>query len=125
MLVERRQCMNEECGKTHRLLPGFNVLPYKHYDAGLIEEVVEGTSDEEALLEKDYPSESTLKRWKAWAEELLRNVEGQLRSTAYRVYDLSYEFLKSERSLLEELKERIDFRWLTAVIRIYIDTGGG
>ena len=117
--------MNEECGKTHRLLPGFNVLPYKHYDAGLIEEVVEGTSDEEALLEKDYPSESTLKRWKAWAEELLRNVEGQLRSTAYRVYDLSYEFLKSERSLLEELKERIDFRWLTAVIRIYIDTGGG
>lgn len=126
MLVERRKCTNDECGKTHRLLPGYKVLPYKHYDAGIIEEVVEGTQDEDTLANEQYPSESTLKRWRAWADELIRIVEGQLRSTAYRVYDLSYEFLKSETSLLEELRERIGcYRWLTTVIRIYIDTGGG
>ena len=125
MLIERRQCTNKECRKTHRLLPGYKVFPYKHYDAGLIEEVVEGTADEESLLETQYPSESTLERWREWADKLIRNAEGQLRSMAYRVYDLSYEFLKSERSLLEELKKRIDERWMTTVVRIYIDTGGG
>ena len=125
MLIERRQCTNKECRKTHRLLPGYKVFPYKHYDASLIEEVVEGTADEESLLETQYPSESTLERWREWADKLIRNAEGQLRSMAYRVYDLSYEFLKAERSLLEELKKRIDERWMTTVVRIYIDTGGG
>lgn len=40
------------------------------------------------------------------------------------VYDLSYEFLKSEGSLLEELRRRIGNGWLTSAVRIYIDTGG-
>ena len=107
------------------MLPGYNVLPYKHYDAGLIEEVVEGTMDENELLETNYPCESTMRRWRMWAEELLRNAEGQLRSVVHRIYDLSYEFLKSEKSLLGELKKRSGSRWLTIVVRIYIDTEGG
>ena len=93
--------------------------------AGLIEEVVEGTMDENELLETNYPCESTMRRWRMWAEELLRNAEGQLRSVVHRIYDLSYEFLKSEKSLLGELKKRSGSRWLTIVVRIYIDTEGG
>lgn len=124
-MVERRKCISDECGKTHRLLPANKVLPYKHYDADIIEGVVDGILTKETLWANAYPCESTLRRWRQWAEALLKNIEGQLRSVAYRVYDLSYEFLKSEESLLEELKKRIGVGWLTAVVRIYIDTGGG
>lgn len=125
MLIERRRCTRDDCGETHRLLPGNKVLPYKHYEADIIEGVVDGIINEENLCNKAYPCESTLRRWRLWAEELLRNIEGQLRSVAYRVYDLSYEFLKAEGSLLEELKRRIGLGWLTAAVRIYIDTGSG
>lgn len=124
MLIERRICTNRECGKTHRILPGNKVLPYKHYDADTIEGVIDGLVNEDNLSLEDYPCESTLRRWRRWAEELLKNTEGQLRSTVYRVYDLSFEFLKYGNSLLEDLKERIKYGWLTAVVRIYMDTGG-
>ena len=125
LLIERRQCTNEECGKTHRLLPGNLVLPYKHYDAGAIEDVIDGTLDEDALCEEQFPCETTLRRWRNWGAELVRNTEGQLRSTLYRVYDLADRFLEAEESLLKELKKRIGYGWLTVTVRIYIDTGGG
>ena len=124
-MIERRKCTNENCGKTHRLLPGELVLPYKHYDAGIIEDVVEGTLNEDALCEEEYPCESTLQRWRRWAKELKRNAEGQFRSALYRIYDLSDEFLWTGESLLEELRKRIGYGWLTDVVRIYIQTGGG
>lgn len=122
--IERRKCTNESCGKTHRLLPDI-CIPYKHYDAGIIEDVIDGTLNEDALCEEIYPCESTLQRWRAWAEEFLRNAEGQIRSAAYRILDLPEEFLWSGRSLLEELKERLNYGWLAAAIRIHINTGGG
>ena len=124
MLIERRKCTKEGCGKTHRLLPGNKVLPYKQYDADTIEGVIDGVVNEENLSMEDYPCESTLSRWREWAEELLRNTDGQLRSKVHRVYDLHYEFLKCGNSLLKELKKRIKYGWLTAVVRIYMDTGG-
>lgn len=122
--IERRKCTNESCGKTHRLLPDI-CIPYKHYDAGVIEDVIDGTLNEDALCEETYPCESTLQRWRAWGVEFLRNAEGQIRSAAYRILDLSEEFLWSGRSLLEELKERLNYGWLSAAIRIHINTGGG
>lgn len=106
------------------MLPANKVLPHKHYEADIIEGVVDGTINEENLCNKNYPCESTMRRWRQWAAELIRNAEGRLRSTAYMVYDLSYEFLKSEGSLLEELRRRIGNGWLTSAVRIYIDTGG-
>lgn len=121
--IERRKCTNKSCGKTHRLLPDI-CIPYKHYDAGVIEDVIDGTLNEEALCEETYPCESTLQRWRAWGKEFLRNAEGQIRSAAYRILDLPEEFLWSGRSLLEELKERLNYGWLAAAVRIYINTGG-
>lgn len=125
LLIERRQCTNENCNKTHRLLPADLSLPYKHYETDAIEGVIDGIVTEDMMPEKSYPCRTTFQRWRRWAEELLRNAEGQLRSVVHRVYDLGYEFLKSEESLLEELKKRIGNGWLTAVVRINIDMGGG
>ncbi len=122
LLIERRKCTNESCRKTHRLLPD-KAIPYKHYDSGVIEDVIEGTIDEDALSEEDYPSESTLKRWRKWAEQFLKDAEGKLRSAAYRILDLSDEFLGTGVSLLEGLRERINYGWLSAAVRVYINTG--
>ena len=74
--------------------------------------MIDGTLDEEALSEEYQPSESTLQRWRKWAEEFIRNAEGKIRSAAHRILELSDEFLGSRMSLLEGLKERIDYGWL-------------
>ena len=123
-MIERRKCTNESCHRTHRLLPDI-CIPYKHYDAGVIEDVIDGTLDEDALCEEDYPCESTIQRWRSWAEKFLCNAEGQIRSAAYRILDLPEEFLWFRKSLLEELKERLSYGWLAAAIRVHINTGGG
>lgn len=122
LLIERRKCTNPSCHKTHRLLPDM-CIPYKQYESGIIEDVIDGTLDEDALCEEESPCESTLKRWRKWAESFLKNVEGHIRSAAYRILELSDEFLSSGRPLLKELKERIGYGWLSAAIRIYINTG--
>ena len=122
--IERRKCTSESCGKTHRLLPDI-CIPYKHYEAGVIEDVIDETLNEDALCEEAYPCESTLQRWREWGTEFLRNAEGQIRSAAYRILDLPEEFLWCGRSLLEELRERLNYGWLSAVIRIHMNTGGG
>lgn len=124
LLIERRKCTNESCRKTHRLLPDI-CIPYKHYEAGTVEDVIDGTLNEDALCEEKYPCESTLGRWRAWAKQFLQNAEGQIRSAAHRILDLAETFLWSGGSLLEELRERLNYGWLSAVIRIHINTGGG
>jgi hypothetical protein len=122
MLIERRQCTTASCRKTHRLLPDISV-PYKHYEAGVIEDVIDGTINEDALCEETYPSESTLQRWRLWAEQFLKDAEGKLRSAAYRILDLSDEFLGTGESLLEAFKERLSYGWLSLAVRVYINTG--
>jgi len=122
MLIERRKCTNDSCKKTHRLLPDISI-PFKQYDAGVIEDVIDGTIDENALSEEEYPCETTLYRWRRWAKGFIRNAEGHMRSAAYRILDLSEEFLGSRRSLLEELRERLDYGWLSVAVRITINTG--
>ena len=122
LLIERRKCTNKSCRKTHSLLPDIS-LPYKHYDAGVIEDVIDGTIDEEALSEEYNPSESTLQRWRKWAERLMKDLEGHMRSAAYRILEMTEEFLNTRVSLLEGLRERLNYGWLSAAMRIYINTG--
>lgn len=123
MLIERRKCTNPSCRKTHRLLPDISI-PYKHYDAGVIEDVIDGTIDEDALCEEENPSESTMMRWRKWAEAIRGELEGHIRSAAYRILELSDKFLGSRVSLLGELKERIGYGWLSAAMRICINGAG-
>ena len=59
--IKRYRC--PRCGSIHRILPD-NVLPYKQYDAEIIEGVKEGLIDSTTLGYEDYPSEMTMKRWR-------------------------------------------------------------
>ena len=119
--IERRKCRS--CGKTHRFLPDI-CLPYKHYEAEAVEDVIDGTITEESLVEDASPSDTTLWRWRKWAKGILVNIEGHIRSAGYRILDMEEEFLIAGRSLLEELKERLSYGWLSAAMRVYINTGG-
>ena len=81
-------------------------------------------TEDEVLEYEDYPCETTAARWKEWASQLILNAEGQIRSAAHRVLDLSYEFLGSTESLLEGIKRFAACGWLPFVIKIMTDTGG-
>ena len=100
------------------------MCPYKHYDAGLIEDVVEGVVSEEDPETEDYPCAGTMKHWKWWAEMNEKNMEGQIRSAAHRCLDLDDVFLKSAGSLLEGLKKRISPGWLKSAARFIYNSGG-
>lgn len=58
--LRRLRCIN--CNKIHRELPD-NILPYKHYDADIIQGVTEGLITSDTLGYEDYPCEMTMIRW--------------------------------------------------------------
>ncbi len=59
--IQRLRCC--KCGKEHRALPSC-VLPYKHYEAEIIQGFVNGLYSSEDLRFEDFPSEATVRRWK-------------------------------------------------------------
>ncbi|WP_289423590.1 DUF6431 domain-containing protein [Faecalibaculum rodentium] len=122
-LIRRLKCTDDKCKKLHNELPDC-MFPYKHYDCGLIEDVVEGVISEEDLETEDYPCEGTIKHWKWWMERNRENMEGQIRSAAQRFLDYEEGFLKTRESLLEGLKERISPGWLKAAARFIYNAGG-
>lgn len=122
-LIRRLKCTNEKCKRLHNELPDC-MFPYKHYDAGLIEDVVDGVVSEDDMETEDYPCIGTLKHWKWWMQMNEKNVEGQIRSMAHRFLDFGPAFLKSAYSLLEELKKRISPGWLKAAARFIYNSGG-
>lgn len=78
--IEVRKCTNRKCGKKHRLLPDDQV-PYKHYEAALIERVIADRLTENEILEtEDYPCDSTVKRWKIWAKSIMYDKEQCLKA---------------------------------------------
>ena len=85
------------------------MCPYKHYGAGLIEDVVDGMVGEEDIETEDYPCSGTMKHWRWWSQMNEKNMEGQIRQAAHRFLDLE--------PLLEKLKERISPGWLKAAVR--------
>lgn len=121
--IRRLKCTDDKCRKLHNELPDC-MFPYKHYDAGLIEDVVEGVVSGDDLEIENYPCEGTIKHWKWWMKMNEQNIEGQIRSVAHRFLDLDGRFLKAAGSLLEELKKRISPGWLKAAARFIYDSGG-
>lgn len=65
--IRRLKCTDDKCRKLHNELPDC-MFPYKHYDAGLIEDVVEGIVSEDDIETEDYPCEGTIKHWKWWMQ---------------------------------------------------------
>ena len=64
-LLRRLKCSNGKCRRLHNELPDC-ICPYKHYDAGLIEDVADGVVSEEDTETEDYPCEGTMKHWRWW-----------------------------------------------------------
>lgn len=100
-------------------------VPFKHYEAELIEKVIDDDlTDEEELESEDYPCDETKAGWREWAISLLNNAEGQIRSAAYQILDYTDEFLYMKDSLLERIRGRIRRGWLSVAIKIMVNTGG-
>ena len=59
--IERYKC--PKCNTIHRNLPEY-LYPFKHYEADIIDGVVEGLIGPETLGFEDFPCEETMKRWK-------------------------------------------------------------
>ncbi len=123
-VINRLKCTNESCGRLHRELPEC-LSPYKHYDAQLIEDVLDDVVSEEDVECEDYPSEQTMKHWRFWLQLNERHIEGQMKSTADRLLDLGTEFARSTDFLLKELRTRIAPGWLKLLNRFLYNTGGG
>lgn len=45
-MIERRQCINKECRKTHRLLPDI-LISYKQYSLEVLEDAIDTTVENE------------------------------------------------------------------------------
>ena len=87
--------------------------------------MVEGVVyEEDPWRDADYPCDTTMQRWRKWAEDNAAAMEGQIRSAGARFLDLTTEFLKSAESLLEGLKRKISPGWLAAVIKVIYNSGG-
>lgn len=122
--IERRKC--PACKRSYRLLPD-DQIPHKHYNAEIIEKVIDTDyelTEEEQLEVEIYPCDATIERWKKWADQLVKNAEGQIRSAGYRILDLSVRFLSSLDSLLKNIKERIPRGWLPFIVGLMINTSG-
>lgn len=122
LLIPRHQCSNRQCQKIHRMLADF-MVPFKHYSEEVISGVLDGVvlpSDEDSA---DYPSEQTMIRWHHWLMKNKLNIDGQLKSIAYRELDFSQELLKSSDSLLSYIKSFIPDGWLRTIIRFLYNSG--
>ena len=122
-IINRMKCTNEKCGKLHNELPDC-MVPYKHYDAELIEDVIDEVRTSDDLETEDYPCEGTMKHWKWWMYHNETNIDGQMKSMMHRLLDLNTGFLKSGDSLLKGLSERISPGWLSVVTRLLYNSGG-
>lgn len=60
MRIEQFVCRN--CQTYHRCLPD-SIIPYKHYDASIIQGVICGDVSYYILEYEDYPCEMTMRRW--------------------------------------------------------------
>lgn len=120
-MINRLKCTNESCGKLHRQLTD-GMIKYKQYSAEVIEDVLDEVISEEDGLE--YPCEGTMERWRRWFHYNKVQMEGQMRSAGYRLLDSGSGFLKSQDSLLGEIRKRISPGWLGMVCRIVNNSGG-
>lgn len=58
--IRRLRC--SECKSMHRELPDY-ILPYKQYEAPVINGVLDGSITPETIECEDYPCEVTMLRW--------------------------------------------------------------
>ena len=123
IMVPRYKCSNESCHRMHTALPDI-LCKFKHYDNGIIEDVIDEVISDNDTGFEDYPCSATMMRWKSWLEKNINAIEGQMRSAGYRHLDFSEEFLKSTVSLLKELRNIISPGWLKSILTFIYNSGG-
>jgi hypothetical protein len=69
--ISRTKCQG--CKRTHSMLPDF-MLPYKHYQADIIESVIDEVDPFFAI------EESTIYRWKKWYRWIQDQLNSNLRA---------------------------------------------
>lgn len=97
------------------------MIPYKHYDARAISDVLEKNITPDNFA-GSFPSDSTMMRWRMWLEINKALIDGILKSLGHRQFGFSEKLLKSADSLLEELKASY-YRWLETIVRVIYNSG--
>jgi len=105
LLVPRAFCRN--CHRLHTQLPSF-VQPYKHYEAMVIQQVMDGKS-----LSTCPAEDSTIRRWQAALRHAAAYFEMLLYAARHKKRPLF------DALLLAELRKS-SRRWLTSVTRMLI-----
>lgn len=120
-----RRLFCERCHRLHNELPA-NLSPYKHYETGVIEGVVDDVITEDDLESEDYPCAKTMERWKQWVEHNRQFIEGYIRTIGFMLLNLGVEFLKVQGSILDYLRDKFrsgENHWLSIVNRLVYNTG--
>lgn len=118
--IRRLKCSH--CGRLHNEIPDC-LVPHKHYAAKVIEDVIDEAACSDDLPTEDYPCERTMQRWKGWIERNQAQIDGYLKSAAFRILGYSDQLLSASASLLEKLRELGD-GWLCIIQRIVYNSGG-
>jgi hypothetical protein len=111
--IRRLRC--KECRKIHRQLPDA-ILPYKHYLAEVIEEVLDGVEPEPTG-----PETSTQVRWRSWFLWTKAILEAVLVSIQIRELGLLQKLLGDETPLAG--RRRKGGCWLADSMRQSINAG--
>ena len=110
----------EECRKIHHELPDF-LVPYKRYTANVVEAVVE--SAKEASVVAAAVEDSTQRRWKSWAQDLLFYWTAALAALKHRqAPPPAAGLFNRPGSRLHEVKQggRWSCGWLSRLVRILV-----
>lgn len=118
LVVRRFRC--GRCSRYHVELPDC-AAPYKHYRTEIISGVIDGVVCQDDADSEDYPSQSTMERWKRWFELNRINIEGHIRNAICRVNSSIY-IVGITESYLSRLRESIP-DWLETALRTIYNSG--
>ena len=120
LMIRRFHC--EHCHSYHNELPDC-LVPYKHYETEVISGVLDGVVSQDDLDSEDYPSFTTMLRWLQWFTENLERIQGYLRTIGYSLFKLGEDFLFSQDSLLDAIRNKYQ-NWLEKILRLVYNSGG-
>ena len=120
LMIRRFYCKN--CHTYHNELPDC-LVPYKHYEAEVVSGVVDGIVRPDDLDSEDYPSGSTIKRWKQWFHENRNRINGYLRMIRLRLCDRKESLQNASVSLLDQFRKQ-HHNWLEIILRQIYNSGG-
>lgn len=123
--IRRLKCL--ECGKLHNELPDI-LVPYKHYAAEVIENVVDEIVTSDDLITEDCPCEETMRRWRRWIRRNISYINEYLDKAAKgrysRIYLKFLSYIKDGSfSRLEDIR-KCGAGWLSATMGILYCSGG-